>query len=116
MNRWCNYDEDRQNEAGRAGQGMALDALDFPGAAETTLPLLRTGDDALGMHDPGRLLRPTAVGFAHTPSVRNCSYHVRSDGRLYFEPDLMVSAVWPNMIFLASSLMVGSVLISSARA
>src|SRR3954464_7943385 len=50
-------DQNRQNEAERAGQNMALDALDFLVAVEPTLTLLRAGDDALRIQDPGRRLR-----------------------------------------------------------
>ena len=39
-------DRNRQNKAERAGQDMALDALDFLVAVEPTLTLLRAGDDA----------------------------------------------------------------------
>src|SRR3954463_16230028 len=73
-------DQNRQNEAERAGQNMALDALDFLVAVEPTLTLLRAGDDALRIRDPGRrprwaASRPRRVSWAaasaHTPSVRN---------------------------------------------
>ena len=50
-------DQNCQNKAERAGQDMALDALDFLVAVEPTLTLLRAGDDALRIHDPGRRLR-----------------------------------------------------------
>jgi hypothetical protein len=50
-------DQNRQNEAERAGQDMALDALDFLVAVEPTLTLLRAGDDALRIQDSGRRLR-----------------------------------------------------------
>src|SRR4051812_35038142 len=60
-------DHDRQNEAERAGQDMALDALDLLVAVEPPLTLLRTRDDALRIHDPGRRLRGMAVSFAHPP-------------------------------------------------
>jgi len=39
-------DQDRQNEAERAGQDMALDTFDFLVAIKPTLTLLRAGDDA----------------------------------------------------------------------
>src|SRR4051794_6440978 len=80
-------DQNRQNEAERAGQNMALDALDFLVAVEPTLTLLRAGDDASRSEDPGRWLRwapsrtrrvSCAAASAHTPSVRNRSYHVRT--------------------------------------
>ena len=50
-------DQNRQNEAKRAGQDMALDTFDFLVAIKPTLTLLRAGDDALRIHDPGRRLR-----------------------------------------------------------
>src|ERR671910_419853 len=58
-------DQDRQNEAERAGQDMAFHALDFLVAVEPPLTLLRAGDDALRIQDPGRRLRRAAVGSSH---------------------------------------------------
>jgi hypothetical protein len=40
-------DQNRQNEAERAGQNMALDALDFLVAVEPTLTLLRARFETL---------------------------------------------------------------------
>src|SRR4051794_32185482 len=59
--------QDRQNQAERAGQDMTLHAFYFLVAVETTFTLVRAGDDALRIHDPGRRLRRTAVGLAHPP-------------------------------------------------
>src|SRR6187455_600029 len=44
---------------------MAFHALDFLVAVEPTLTLLRAGDDALRIHDPGRRLRRAAVGSSY---------------------------------------------------
>src|SRR5215213_1638577 len=43
---------------------MALDAPDFLVAVEAALPLLRAGNNALRVQEPGRWLRAVAVGLA----------------------------------------------------
>src|SRR3954447_16253007 len=58
-------DNDGQDEAQRATQNMAFDAPDFLVAVVSALPLLRTGNDALRVQEPGRWLRAVAMGLAH---------------------------------------------------
>src|SRR3954463_2880607 len=62
-------DQNRQNEAERAGQNMALDALDFLVAVEPTLTLLRAGDDAL------RIPAPLSGHGPHAPAASAVRRH-----------------------------------------
>src|SRR3954467_11363286 len=55
-------DQDGQNEAQRAGQDVTLDPLDLLVAVEAAGSLLRSGDDALRVQEPGRgFRRPTVL-------------------------------------------------------
>src|SRR4051812_33835764 len=58
-------DNDGQDEAQRATQNMALYAPDFLVAVVSALPLLRAGNNALRVQEPGCWLRGMAVGLAH---------------------------------------------------
>src|SRR3954466_1957119 len=58
-------DNNGQDETQRATQNMALDAPDFLVAVVPALPLLRAGNNALRVQEPGRWLRGMAVGSAH---------------------------------------------------
>src|SRR3954470_22281514 len=60
-------DDDGQDETQRATQNMALDAPDFLVAVVSALTLLRAGNNALRVQDPGRWLRSVAVGLADPP-------------------------------------------------
>src|SRR5689334_15499197 len=70
-------DEDRQHQAQRAGQDMALDPLDLLVAVETALAFLRPGHDALRVHDDGRRFRRVTPRLADPP--RQQSGRIRPD-------------------------------------